>query len=219
MSRHRGSRLRRDRPETSTPEGPDGGQDVELSDFSASWTAIGVVVVAGAATYVGVIALTRIAGVRSLATMSSFDFAATVAVGSTLSSTLLGSVPLVLGLTGLMLLFALQYLIARLRRRGWLHGLADNRPILLMVGEEVFEDSLRHVRLSRDELMGQLRKAGVVHLRDVAAVVMETTGDVSVLHHGEEIDAALLRGVRGSEVLTRPGGGTGRAGSAAGRRS
>lgn len=175
---------------------------MDLNDFSASWGTIGVVVVAGAATYVGVIALTRMAGVRSLASMSSFDFAATVAVGSTLSSTLLGSVPLVIGLTGLALLFALQYLIASLRRRGWLFGLADNRPMLLMAGGEILHDNLRHVRLSGDELMGQLRKAGVVHLGEVAAVVMETTGDVSVLRHGDAIDPALMRGVRGADVLT-----------------
>ncbi len=172
---------------------------MDIDDFSASWGTLGVVLLAGAGAYFAVIALSRIAGVRSLASMSSFDFAATVAVGSTLSSTLLGSVPLAAGALGLALLFGLQYLIATLRRRGALLGLVDNQPILLMVGEEVLADNLRHVRMSRDELMSQLRKAGISRTSEVAAVVMETAGSVSVLRGGQPIDPALLTGVRGAE--------------------
>jgi uncharacterized membrane protein YcaP (DUF421 family) len=172
-----------------------------LERLGSSWTALGAVLVSAVAVYVAVIVLTRLAGVRSLAKMSSFDFAATVAVGSTVSSAALGSTPLANGVLVLVMLFGMQYVVATTRRRGLLRGLADNAPILLMAGDRVLEGNLRHARVSREELHSQLRLAGVHRLDQVHAVVMETTGDLSVLRAGEHFDEALLAGVRGAEAL------------------
>ncbi|MFP5220396.1 MAG: DUF421 domain-containing protein, partial [Actinomycetes bacterium] len=132
-----------------------------LEQLSATWTTLAVVVVAALVVYAAVIVLTRLAGVRSHAKMSSFDFAATVAVGSTIATAITGNVPVLAGVVALAMLFALQWVIATLRRRDLLHGLVDNPPILLMAGPEVLEGNLRHARLSRNELYSQLRLAGV----------------------------------------------------------
>lgn len=51
-----------------------------LARLGASWQIVGVIVVSTVLVYLAVIALTRLAGPRSLAKMSSFDFAATVAI-------------------------------------------------------------------------------------------------------------------------------------------
>lgn len=174
---------------------------MDLSDLGTTWDRLLLVIVAGAATYVAVIALTRLTGPRALAKMSSFDFAATVAVGSTLSSTLLGSVPLAAGALGLAVLFVLQFAVASGRRRGLFAGLVDNSPILLMARGEVLEDQLRHVRMSRSELWSQLRQAGIRRRCEVLAVVLETAGNLSVLRVGEELDEELLAQVRGADVL------------------
>jgi uncharacterized membrane protein YcaP (DUF421 family) len=172
-----------------------------LEQLGASWSSLAVVVVSALAAYVGVIVFTRLAGLRALAKMSSFDLAATVAVGSALAATITGNAPLVVGVLALGLLFGLQYVVALLRRRDLLRGLVDNPPILLMAGPEVVEPNLRHARVGREELWSQLRLAGV-HRRDqVRAVVMETTGDISVLRAGEPFDDELMRGVRGAELL------------------
>jgi uncharacterized membrane protein YcaP (DUF421 family) len=172
-----------------------------LERLGASWTELAVVVLAAVATYAAVIAFTRLAGVRSLAKMSSFDFAATVAVGSVVAGTITGNAPVAVGLLALGLLFLLQYVVAVLRRRDLLRGLVDNPPILLMAGPEVLVDNLRHARVSSEELWSQLRLAGVHSRSSVRAVVMETTGDISVLREGEPFDDELLRGVRGAEQL------------------
>lgn len=172
-----------------------------LSHLGASWTRLAVVVIAGVAAYALVILLTRMTGVRSLAKMSTFDFAATVAVGSTVSSILTGSVPLAAGALGLVVLFALQYVVAQARRRDLFKGVLDNRPILLMAGAEILEGNMRHARISREELWSNLRKAGIHSRAQVHAVIMETTGDMTVLHAGERLDDELLRGVRGADRL------------------
>lgn len=172
-----------------------------LSELGASWTRLAVVLIAGVVAYALVIVLTRLTGVRSLAKMSTFDFAATVAVGSTVASMLTGSVPLAAGALGLVVLFALQYVVAQARRHDLFKGLLDNRPILLMAGAEVLEGNMRHARISTEELWSNLRQAGI-HSRDqVHAVIMETTGDMTVLKVGERLDDELLRGVRGADRL------------------
>ncbi len=114
-----------------------------LERLGTSGPALGAVVVSTLCVYAFVVLLTRLAGPRTLAKMSSFDFAATVAVGSTLASTALGSVPLVDGAAALVLLFGLQAIVAVLRRRGAFGGLVDSRPLLLMTGSEVLDDHLR----------------------------------------------------------------------------
>ena len=173
-----------------------------LERLGTSGPAFGAVVVSTICIYAVVVLLTRLAGPRSLGKMSSFDFAATVAVGSTLASTALGSVALPNGAAALVLLFGLQAVVAVLRRRGALGGLVDNSPLLLMAGAEILDDHLRQARISREELFGQLRSAGVHRLEQVSAVVLETTGDLSVLTGDSAVDQVLLAGVRGSERLS-----------------
>ena len=172
-----------------------------LERLGTSGTALGAVVVSTICVYAAVVLLTRLSGPRSLAKMSSFDFAATVAVGSTLASTALGSTALANGAAVLVLLFGLQAVVGVLRRRGAFGGMVDNTPLLLMAGPEVLDDSLRQARISREELFGQLRSSGVHRLEEVTAVVLETTGDLSVLTGDPSVDPVLLAGVRGSERL------------------
>ena len=172
-----------------------------LTRLGAPWAVLGTIVVSAVGVYVAVIVLTRIAGLRSLAKMSSFDFAATVAVGSTVASTALGSTPLANGVVALAMLYGLQYLIATLRRRNVFRGAVDNEPMLLMVEGEIVEGNLRHARVSREELWAQLRLSGVQRREQVRAVILETTGDMSVLTGEGSIDEELLRGVRGRELL------------------
>ena len=173
-----------------------------LEQLGASWTDLAVVVPSAIAVYLAVIVLSRLAGLRSLAKMSTFDFAATVAVGSTVASVALGSAPLVSGLLALALLFGLQYLVASLRRRRVLRGAVDNPPILVMAGPRLLESNLQHARISRNELWAQLRLAGVHSREQVQAVIVEPTGEVSVLRAGDPFDDELMEGVRGAGVLT-----------------
>lgn len=172
-----------------------------LERLGAPWVVLGTIVISAVLVYIAVIVLTRLSGVRSLAKMSSFDFAATVAVGSTVASTALGSTPLINGVVALSMLYGLQYLIATLRRRDAFHGALDNSPMLLMAGPEVLEGNLRHARVSREELWAQLRLAGVQRREQVRAVIMETTGDMSVLTGEGGFDPEMLKGIRGSEHL------------------
>jgi len=53
--------------------------------------------------------------------------------------------------------------------------------------------------------MVKLRGAGVHRLADVDAVVLETTGDLSILSGGDPIAPELVEGVDGAAALVDPG--------------
>lgn len=170
------------------------------------WQLIGVtpaealaVVIATAGMYLAMVLVVRLLGQRIVSTMSSFDVAAIIAFGSVMGRAALGHAPrLAGGLLALATLLVMQALtgIFRLRRFG--ERAVAARPVLLMAGATVLEDHLRRCHVSPTELASRLRTAGIRHHHEVAAVIFEPTGAISVLRRGESIDPALLVGVVGA---------------------
>ncbi len=168
------------------------------------WTsleAVSLVLLSAVIIYVELVVLTRVAGLRSFSKLSPFDFAITVAIGSVVATVLLTeNPPLLQGMVGLAALYALQMGVAVARRRSSsVKGLVDNEPLLIMEEGQVLEENLEKGRMTRDDLRSKLREANVIRLDEVRAVVMEPTGDVSVLHgppDGRELDERLLEAVR-----------------------
>ena len=152
------------------------------------------------AIFVAVIVYVRVVGLRSFSKMSGFDFAMTVAIGSVMASVAVSpSVTLANGAIGLAGFFGTQFVIARLRRRTRAARIVDNSPRLLMEGDAFIEDNMRAARITRPDVMAKLREANVLDPATVRAVVLETTGDMSILHGRDELDRRLLEGVRGAE--------------------
>lgn len=152
--------------------------------------------------YAIIIIYTRISGLRTFGKLSSFDFAITIAIGSILASVILSSsVSIAQGAVALGVLIGLQWLISVMRRKSQpVDEAFSNTPLLLMIDGKILEKNLEKVSLSENTLVGKLREANVFDLSEVHAVVMETTGDISVLHAsdaGRRLDGYLLRGVTG----------------------
>jgi len=76
----------------------------------------------------------------------------------------------------------------------WAQKLTDNKPLMLYYEGQLFEDNLTIARVTRADMRAKLREANAISEGCVRAVVMEATGDVSVLH-GETLDLDLLMGV------------------------
>jgi uncharacterized membrane protein YcaP (DUF421 family) len=171
------------------------------SRLGATPAEIAVVVISGVLIYAAVILATRIVGLRSFSKMSAFDFGMTVAIGSLIATVVTGNAGLVAGLAGVATLYGAQFTLSWLRRRTDVVGFIDNRPLLLMNGPQVLDDHLDHARITREDLRGRLRQANVLDLSEVRAVVLETTGDISVLHGEGRLDPSLLDGVVGVDLL------------------
>lgn len=175
--------------------------ELHPSWFGASWGALAMAALSAVVVFLTVVAYTRVVGLRSFAKMSSVDFAGTVAVGSAIATVALSrTVPLATGVVAIGALFVVQWGLSLLRQRSPRAGaVLENDPILLMRHGEVLHANLRRAGVAIDDVRSKLREANVLDLREVRAMVFETTGDVTVLHggpDGPDIDPWLLEGVR-----------------------
>lgn len=146
--------------------------------------------------YAALLLLVRVNGLRSFSKMSSHDFAITVAIGSVIASTVVAATPsLGNGIAALVALFVFQRFLSS--TRVWFDPApVDNRPLLLMRDGTILEEHLAKAQVTRADVLSKLRGANVMRMSDVRAVVMESTGDVSVLHGDPaEFDPVLLEGV------------------------
>ena len=148
----------------------------------SSWSKIGQMLLVGLIFYVALVFLLRISGKRSLAKMNMFDFVVTVALGSMLANVALAGTPLIDALFAISMLLGLQYLIS------WLSVHYDKfdefikpPPTLVMYDGEYIERALTKARVSPRELDENIRQNGFTSKDDVFAVILETTGELSVI--------------------------------------
>ena len=146
---------------------------------------------------VWIIVLIRVVGLRSLSKMTNFDFVMTVALGSLLAGAGQASEWTAFGqiLAAIVALFVVQVIAALLRRSsGTAEEVMQNSPIFLMRDGVIDDAALARTRVARDDVIAKLREANVLHFDEVRAVVLEATGDVSVLH-GKALDPRLIEDV------------------------
>jgi len=145
-----------------------------------------------------VIIVVRLVGLRAFSKMTSFDFVTTVATGSLLAGASQASdwAGFFQGVLAIAMLLGAQVAVARARKASdGFEDLAQNTPVLIMSDGRFIEPALRRTRVAEADVMAKLREANVGDLADVRAVVLETTGDISVLH-GQGLHETLLDGVR-----------------------
>lgn len=176
--------------------------------FFNSWFGLLRVLMIGVPAYIGLVLFLRISGKRTLSKMNAFDLIVTVALGSTLATTLLSKdIALMEGLTAFALLIALQYVLtwtavrsARFRR------LIKARPRLLAYDGELYLDVLKKERVTEQEVAAAIRDSGVPDVGNAYAVVLETDGSITVIpRHDEEETYGSLKHVHGlpDEVARR----------------
>jgi uncharacterized membrane protein YcaP (DUF421 family) len=139
----------------------------------------------------------RLIGLRSLSKMTNFDFVVTLASGSLLAGAVQASKwpAFVQALAGVAAIFVLQFLIAKLRQQSESFEQAmQNGPIFLMWEGKFIDNALETSRVAKDDVIAKLREANVLDMGQVRAVVLETTGDISVLH-GDHLDDDLVDGI------------------------
>ena len=140
----------------------------------------------------------RLTGLRSFAKMSAHDFVVTVATGSVVAATVLDAgTGWWMGALALIALLGVQWALGVLRRRvKGLQQAMDNEPLVLLRDGVPDERAMATARVAVDDLRQKLRQAGCASLGDAKLVVLETTGDVSVLTEAPSAD--LVAEVRGA---------------------
>lgn len=132
-----------------------------------------------------VLILARIVGLRSFSKMTAFDFVATIATGSLLANAAVATdlKGFAQSMVAIAALFLFQMILASLRRRFEpFRKLVDNRPTILMRDGVFDEDALTRTRVSRNDVIAKMREANAGNFEEVRYVVLEATGDISILH-------------------------------------
>ena len=166
--------------------------------FFSNWQSLLRTLVVGVLAYVALVALLRVAGNRTLSKMNAFDLVVTVALGSTLSAVLLDrNLALADGVLAFAVLIGLQFVVTWTSVRArWIRQLVTGEPQLLMYRGAFLEDALRSTRVAKEEVKAAVRAAGVTHLEEAEAVVLETDGSFSVVRGDAGGSETSLEGVQ-----------------------
>lgn len=145
-----------------------------------------------------VIIIVRNIGLRTFSKMTAFDFISTVATGSLLANVATSTdwKQFIQACGGLLFILVTQFVLAKLRRKSQkISNILENEPVLLVSEGKWNKDVMDKVRVSDSDLWAKLREANVTDLKKIRAVVLETTGDISVLHD-DSLNDKLLTGVQ-----------------------
>ncbi len=148
--------------------------------------------------YLTIVFLLRVSGKRTLSKMNAFDFIVTVALGSALAAVSLNkNISLADGAMSFGVLIFMQYLLTWLSvRHKAVKRLITSQPVLLLYKGEMLQDVLKRERVTEEELNLAARKEGISDLRDIDAMVLEATGDITVILEIKSEKANALQDAR-----------------------
>lgn len=173
--------------------------------FFHSWWDLIRLLIVGTLAYVGIVFMQRVTGKRTLSKMNAFDLIVTVALGSSLATTLLSTqVSLVEGLLAFALLMTLQYIVTWLSvRSDAFSRMVKSEPKLLVYKGEMLRDAMRRERVVEAEILQAARSGNIMSIDEIEAVVLETDGSFSVVRRPTEEHAKTsLADVDRSEAET-----------------
>lgn len=156
--------------------------------YFSGWEPLVRIVVVGTAMYVSLVLFLCISGSRTLSSMNAFDFIVTVAIGSAFGRALTAKdVAFSEAVVAFGLLVALQYAVTWVQIRWPLfRRVITNPPALLYFRGEFVDEELRRQRVAKSEIQSAVRKKRFGSLKEVEAVVLESSGEFSVIGSVED---------------------------------
>jgi uncharacterized membrane protein YcaP (DUF421 family) len=156
--------------------------------FFDNWQALARTVIIGVSAYIALLILLRISGKRTLSKMNAFDFVITIALGSTLATTLLSKdTALAEGVLALALLVFLQYVVSWLSVRSkFISGLVKAEPKLLYLRGDYLRSAMKKERVNDEEILQAMRNQGIGDTQDAEAVILETDGTLNIIKQAPE---------------------------------
>ncbi|WP_068427429.1 DUF421 domain-containing protein [Piscicoccus intestinalis] len=151
------------------------------------------VVLSAVGMYAAFLVMVRLFGARVLARMTTFDLVVTLMLGAVAGRVILGNTPvLAAGVVGLGTLLVLEVVVGRLRTIRRFDAWLTPAPILIIADGQLLDAGLRRAHLSQSEVAAALRERGFRHVDEVAYGIFESTGVISLLRPGRDVDPALL---------------------------
>ncbi|MCM3126079.1 MULTISPECIES: DUF421 domain-containing protein [unclassified Mesobacillus] len=130
--------------------------------------------------YIAFIAAVKILGKSALAQLTPHDFGAILF----LSYLAFGSIKVngvTEGIIGIIVITCVHLVISKLSLLNWLNPFIIGKPTILIKHGKIVFRNLRKSRYPLSELLSNLRTSGYPDIRDIEYVILEATGELSVL--------------------------------------
>jgi uncharacterized membrane protein YcaP (DUF421 family) len=156
--------------------------------FFSNFDGIQRIVIIAVFSYASLVFFLRVSGKRTLSKLNAFDLVITMAMGTTLATTILNSkVTWVKGTTAFLVLIALQYLVAKLTvRLPWFEKIIKSEPQVLFKEGEFKEEAMEKERVPKSAILQAMRSQGLGSMKQVKEVFLESDGSISVIKQYEE---------------------------------
>lgn len=138
--------------------------------------------------YVFLMAAFRLSGKREVGQMSPFELVTLLLIPELFSSALNRSdESLGLATTGVATLFLLVFLTGLLTFRSKkAEDVLDGEPTILVRHGRLLEGNMRKERITPDEILSEMRLAGVERIENVRWAILETEGKIAIIPAGTE---------------------------------
>ncbi len=155
--------------------------------FFKDWKTLSHIAVCSVVSYLALFVFIRISGKRTLAKLNAFDFVVAVTLGSTLSSMILMKVTVTEGCVALIVIIALQYLLAYLAKRSkMMENAINSTPTMLFYNGKYLKNEMEKEMITKEEILAEIRRFRIERIEDVRAVVMELNGEMTVIKKSEK---------------------------------
>lgn len=131
----------------------------------------------------------RASGKRGIKQLSIFELVLIIGLGSAAGDPMFYEDVGILPAMTVFLVVILMYTgITRLTDRfGWFERIMEGEPVYVLQSGKILIEGLERTGISREELFAELRVVNVEHLGQVRTVLVETSGNISVLFFDDEM--------------------------------
>ncbi|MXI48289.1 DUF421 domain-containing protein [Pseudomonas moraviensis] len=141
------------------------------------------------AMYLALMVLFKIAGRRSLAELTTFDFVLLMIIGEATQQALLGDdFSLTNAFLVIITLIAVDVGFSLLKQRSsWVSRLIDGEPTIIVENGKLLHRRLRHARLVEADVMEAARSSqGIETIDQIKFAIIERNGKISVIRQEPE---------------------------------
>lgn len=163
---------------------------------------IPIVILSAMGIYLAFLVFVRFFGPRILGKLASFDAVVIIMFGAVAGRVIIGHPPtLTAGAIGLFTLMCMEAAFGSVQHLRMLRHTLTGYPIVLVAHGELIPHAMHKAHITRVEIITAARRAGLARLSQAKCVILEPTGDLSVIREGTPMEPELLEGVIGKELI------------------
>lgn len=141
------------------------------------------IVISAVLVYFFILIILKVSGKRTLSDLSVFDFVITITMGPIAGNTIISkNTSVIEGFVAIATLALLQYILVILNNKfKFIEKVLEIDPTLLYYKGKYFKKNMRDMRITKEDILQQVRTQSGTVLENVNAVILESNGKLSVI--------------------------------------